>query len=421
MADQKQLDLLRAGVDGWNEWRSANPKVRPDLTGAILTSANLTSANLTGANLSFANLSSANLTGANLSFANLTGADLTNAILSGAILTRALLFDANIRMADLSGANLTNAILCGAKLSNAKLYEAKLYEANLDGAKLLSAKLGKADLTRAILRGANLSTANLTGANLFKADLTGANLNGANLNGANLSSAELGYTVFADVDLSQVKGLDAVIHHAPSSIGIDTIYRSEEKIPEVFLRGCGVPEDFITHMWSRAMKPFEFYSCFISYSHTDKFFAKRLHDALQGQGIRCWLDEHQLLPGDDPFEMIDRGIRLWDKVLLCASKASLTSWWVDKEVKTAFDKEQDLTKQRKRQVMALIPLNLDGHLFKKSRKATTATATVIKSRIAADFTGWENDNDKFESEFARLLKALRADDGGREKPPTQRL
>jgi hypothetical protein len=53
-----------------------------------------------------------------------------------------------------------------------------------------------------------------------------------------------------------------------------------------------------------------------------------LHDRLQGPGIRCWLDDHQLLPGQDTYYEIDRGIRLWDKVLLCASKASLANWWV---------------------------------------------------------------------------------------------
>ena len=69
-----------------------------------------------------------------------------------------------------------------------------------------------------------------------------------------------------------------------------------------------------------------FYSCFISYSHADKVFARRLHDQLQGKGIRCWRDEHQVLPGDDIYEQIDRGIRLWDKVLLCCSESSLTGF-----------------------------------------------------------------------------------------------
>jgi hypothetical protein len=67
-----------------------------------------------------------------------------------------------------------------------------------------------------------------------------------------------------------------------------------------------------------------------------------LHDRLQGQGIRCWLDEHQLLPGDDLHEGIHRGIRFWDKVPLCAFQASLTSWWVDGEINRAFQKEAQL-------------------------------------------------------------------------------
>ena len=104
------------------------------------------------------------------------------------------------------------------------------------------------------------------------------------------------------------------------------------KIPDIFLRGAGIPNVFLEYATSLVAIPFEFYSCFISYSHVDKSFARRVHDTLQGRGIRCWLDEKQLFPGDHIHREIDEAVRLWDKVLLCCSEKSLTSWWVDKEV-----------------------------------------------------------------------------------------
>ncbi len=200
---------------------------------------------------------------------------------------------------------------------------------------------------------------------------------------------------------------------------IVVLYLSRGNIPQVFLRGCGVPEDFISYAHSLVNQAIEFYSCFISYSHADKVFARRLHDSLQGRGIRCWLDEHQLLLGDDIYKEVDRGIQLWDKVLLCCSKDSLKSWWVDNEISTAFEKEQKLMKERGEKVLALIPLNLDNYLF--GGACNTGKDTQIKSRLAANFAGWECDNNTFEIQFERLLKALRTDSGGRAAPPSTKL
>ncbi len=132
------------------------------------------------------------------------------------------------------------------------------------------------DFTEADLRGADLTGANLSEADLIRVNLSGVNLTGASLSGADLTGALIVWSAFANNDLSSVKGLESVRHLGPSSIGIDTIYRSKGSIPEAFLRGAGVPDDFITYMRSLVGKPIEFYSCFISYSTKDQEFAERL-------------------------------------------------------------------------------------------------------------------------------------------------
>jgi len=192
-----------------------------------------------------------------------------------------------------------------------------------------------------------------------------------------------------------------------------------KRYPEVFLRKAGISQTLIDQIPTVVGQLSKYYSCFISYSHADKSFAQKLYETLNNRGIRCWLDEHQILPGDEIYQAVDSGINRWDKVLLCCSKSSLTSWWVDNEISTAFSKEQHLMKKQGRKILVLIPLNLDGFLF--DNECENTKAHQIKERLAADFSGWENDESKFEEQLNKVVKSLMVNDLGREYPPETKL
>ena len=296
----------------------------------------------------------------------------------------------DLRRSDFSGVDFT-----GSNFSRADLSGVDLSDSVLDDCDFRDAKLSLANLSRSSLRSAHLE---------------GANLTGANLESTRFDNAYLGWTVFANMSLGSALGLENVKHVTGSPIGFETLLRGN--IPEIFLYGCGVSGTMVAFLRSLSVEPFDFYSCFISYSSEDAAFARRLYDALQGRGIRCWLDEHQLLPGDDIHDEIARGIKLWDKVILCGSKSSLTSWWVDEELNKVFEKEHALMNLHGRKRLALIPLNLDGYMF---RDWESNKKDEVLTRVAGNFEGWENDNAKFEEQFERLVKSLHAD--GRSKPP----
>lgn len=107
---------------------------------------------------------------------------------------------------------------------------------------------------------------------------------------------------------------------------------------------------------------------------------------------------------------------MWDKFLLCASKNSLTSPWVEEEIATTLEKERRLRSERGKKVFKLIPLNLDGYMFSKAWELGIH-AEEIRSRVAADFRGWETDNFSFGEQVGRVIRALRADEGACEPPP----
>ena len=366
MNREEALELLRSGPSGrreWGDFRRSECEV-PDLDGS--------------------DFNQVNLEGLDLSGCSFRGADF-----SGARLLRT-----NMRSTYASASNFNGADLVGINLQHA----------NLDSCQFNSANLSAADLSDSILSRTSFSRANLANANFKRAYLVDADLSDVVVRRSNFSAAEFGYTVLA-ANISQVIGLDDVIHKARSHISLQTILSCKGKLPEKFLRGCGVKEQDINYFRSRINDSSDFYSCFISYSHDDKVFANKLYEKLQGRGVRCWLDEHQLLPGDDIYDEIDLGIKMWEKILLCCSRASLEgSPWVDREIDKALQKEEALWHQQNRKILSLIPINLDDYMFKWS----SGKASMLKSRLAADFRHWQTSSESFDAAVEKILLALKA-------------
>ena len=258
--------------------------------------------------------------------------------------------------------------------------------------------LGGANFIAANFRWANLQGTDLSGANLRGVNLNMANLSWANLQKADLTEAVLGATTFANVDLSKTKGLEWCDHRGPSSVGIDTLFMSQGKIPDTFLRGCGVPEQFITYARSLVSNAIEFYSCFISYSSHDQAFAERLYNDLTGKKLRCWFAPEDLKIGDRFQERIEESIRLFDKVIIVLSDASVKSRWVEREVNAARERED-----RENRVV-LFPIRIDSTVM---NAAQPWAADIRRSRHIGDFCEWEI-NVAYLKAFQRLLRDLEA-------------
>jgi hypothetical protein len=358
MANEEHLAILRLGLDEWNEWRKTNGGVRPDLSEADLCEMDLCGANLNRALLNQAYLSEANLSGAFLAGAHLDGADLIGAYLIGA---------------------------------------------QLGGAHLVGANASRANLSAADLSWADLSKARLGGAKL-----NGANLAGAILAGANFKGARVAQTLFANVDLSEAEGLEAVIHDGPSTIGMDTIYISKGRIPEAFLRGCGVPIEVIPVMYSVvAAGAVGSYSCFISYSTADQKFAERLHADLQAKNVRCWFAPEGLRNGRKLHEQIDDAILYHHKLVLVLSAHNMGSEWVKSEIRRALRREVKAGRRR------LFPIGLAPLDAIRSWTAFDAgmdkdLAVEARQRFIPDFWEWQ-DQDAYEWAFNRLLRDLKAE------------
>lgn len=127
------------------------------------------------------------------------------------------------------------------------------------------------------------------------------------------------------------------------------------------------------------------YDVFLSHNHQDKPRVRRLAEQLRAAGLRVWLDEWVIQPGDDIYLAIERGLDATRVLLLCLSPNALGSDWVALERSTAIHRDPSNAGRR------FIPLLL----------ADCELPDTLRRYKYVDF------REEAEAAFAELLSACR--------------
>jgi hypothetical protein len=95
---------------------------------------------------------------------------------------------------------------------------------------------------------------------------------------------------------------------------------------------------------------------FLCHSSGDKEQVRDLYHRLTRDGVHCWFDEEDLLPGQDWEREINKALGDCRYVLACLSTASITkAGYVQKELKRALD----LAEEQPEGSIFLIPVRLE--------------------------------------------------------------
>lgn len=92
---------------------------------------------------------------------------------------------------------------------------------------------------------------------------------------------------------------------------------------------------------------------FLSHSSRDKSFIRQLATDLKANGVQVWLDEQNIKVGDSIPDKISQGLAESDYFLFAASKNSVDSEWVKRELNSA------LVTEVESRAVHVLPLKLD--------------------------------------------------------------
>jgi hypothetical protein len=95
---------------------------------------------------------------------------------------------------------------------------------------------------------------------------------------------------------------------------------------------------------------------FMCHSSGDKNVVHKLCDRLKSDGFEPWLDQENILPGQEWDSEIRKAVRTSDVVVVCLSKSSITKeGYVQKEIKLALD----VAEEKPEGTIYVIPIRLE--------------------------------------------------------------
>jgi hypothetical protein len=160
-------------------------------------------------------------------------------------------------------------------------------------------------------------------------------------------------------------------------------------------------------------------SIFLSHNHKDKPFVHKLASTLKLFGVKSWVDEYEMLPGDSLIGKIQSGIESSDFLGAVLSVNSVKSEWVTRELHAALNDE--IANRRVKVIPLLVeecalPPFLRDKVFADFRTnfykgladvlRTVAGDTIDPRNFQEDVTNWSKKN-SFADPRAAFFKFVR--------------
>jgi len=335
----------------------------------------------------------ADLRGLDLRGADFTGVDISDVAFDGADLRAALFADVDGRRTSFRGADMRNCVIACSQFGAVTFAKAKL-----DRCHMRDVTTYNVDFSDVSFSKANLSNVHFSVGSFYDCNFTGARFH-------RLAFIQC-------LGLASSKGLTTIFHMGPSALDSVTLRENIVAMPDEFLLELGYSKqetETVKALYSSGIK---FYSCFISYTRSEREIASMLQRDLIASGVSCWRDETDMRGGDYWRRQINEALRVYDKVLIICSRSSLRRSEVVEEIIEGIEQERASGRQK------LFPITVDNYLFSKNarqnvmklpqRQQREDWLTYLLNYHVPDFSMWK-DREAYSCIFDRLLADLQAD------------